>query len=187
MTAATREYRGRRPMTVIRHLNRAGATAPGIDPDSVLHVESAPVAMDDYFNFEGERAHLWSCPHVKRASGSSTVARVYRVCSTIEQFDGKSYNQSLYDQLSSVLPKVDLWLWGHEHDLVIFDEYKGLKRGRCVRGSAFPVGNFEMPVTHVNADVPFQQRGTAKQGRVFLPALLCGHRAQRCEHDCFLL
>ncbi len=56
VTAATREFRGRRPMTVVRHLNRAGATEPGAVPDSALYVESAPAAVGEYFSFEGERA-----------------------------------------------------------------------------------------------------------------------------------
>ena len=60
-----------------------------------------------------------------------------------------------------------MWLWGHEHDLVIFNEYRGLKRGRCIGGSAFPVGNFEMPTTHVNPDVPFNQDVALSKGSAF--------------------
>ncbi len=91
----------------------------------------------------------------------------HQLFSTNEQFDGKSYNQNLYDQVSAILPKVDLWLWGHEHDLVLFDEYKGLKRGRCIGGSAFPVGNFEMPTTHVNSDVSFNEDVALSKGSAF--------------------
>jgi predicted phosphodiesterase len=110
----------------------------------------------------------WVVDKIENAGGRRTILLSHhQLFSTNEQFDGKSYNQNLYDQLSSVLSKVDLWLWGHEHDLVIFDEYKGLKRGRCVGGSAFPVGNFEMPTTHVNEDVPYNKNVELSKGSSF--------------------
>lgn len=110
----------------------------------------------------------WLIDKIENAGKRRTILLSHhQLFSTNEQFDGKSYNQNLYDQLSSVIPKVDLWLWGHEHDLVIFDEYKGLKRGRCVGGSAFPVGNFEMPTTHINADVPFNKDVALSKGAAF--------------------
>ena len=69
----------------------------------------------------------------------------HQLFSTNEQFDGASYNANLYEQLRELLARIDIWLWGHEHDLVIFEEHMGLKRGRCIGGSAFPVGKHEMP------------------------------------------
>lgn len=56
VTAVTREYRGQRPMTVVRHLDRAVAPEPSTVPHSVLFVESAPDILSEYFTFEGERA-----------------------------------------------------------------------------------------------------------------------------------
>ncbi|CAN5663869.1 hypothetical protein BH18ACI4_BH18ACI4_06640 [soil metagenome] len=110
----------------------------------------------------------WVIDKIDNAGKRRTILLSHhQLFSANEQFDGKSYNQRLYDQLSSILPKVDLWLWGHEHDLVIFDEYKGLQRGRCVGGSAFPVGNFEMPKTHVNAEVPFNKNVALSKGPAF--------------------
>ncbi|HKY44141.1 MAG TPA: caspase family protein [Pyrinomonadaceae bacterium] len=91
----------------------------------------------------------------------------HQLFSANDQFNGKSYNENLYNQLHSILPKVDLWLWGHEHDLVIFDEHRGLRRGRCIGGSAFPVGNFEMPTTHVNPEIPFNKEVELSKGPAF--------------------
>jgi len=75
------------------------------------------------------------------------------------------------------LPQVDSWLWGHEHDLVIFDKYDfkdaagnvetSLTRGRCIGGSAFPVGNFEMPSEPKNADVSFNRQVALSKGGAF--------------------
>jgi hypothetical protein len=50
-----------------------------------------------------------------------------------------AYNPNLYEVFAPILPKVEWWFWGHEHTLGIFPLYMGLKRGRCVGGSAVPV------------------------------------------------
>ena len=70
-------------------------------------------------------------------------------------------------ELESLLPKVDLWLLGHEHDLVIFGDHLKLKRGRCIGGSAFPVGKYEMPAVPKNPDVPFNKQVMLSKGTVF--------------------
>src|SRR5262249_44106554 len=110
----------------------------------------------------------WVIDKIENAGKRRTILLSHhQLFSANDQFNGKSYNENLFNQLSSILPKVDLWLWGHEHDLVVFDEYKGLKRGRCIGGSAFPVGNFEMPTTHVNPDVPFNKEVVLSKGTAF--------------------
>ena len=91
----------------------------------------------------------------------------HQLFSANNQFDGKSYNPVFYEQVKSLLPKVDLWLWGHEHDLVVFGEYMNLKRGRCIGGSAFPAGNFEMPTERVNPDVPCSEQVQLSKGESF--------------------
>ena len=50
-----------------------------------------------------------------------------------------AYNPNLYEVFATIFPKVEWWFWGHEHTLGIFPPYMGLKRGRCVGGSAVPV------------------------------------------------
>jgi hypothetical protein len=37
-----------------------------------------------------------------------------------------------------VLPKIALWLWGHEHSCNIFQPYVSLACGRCVGAGAVP-------------------------------------------------
>ena len=91
----------------------------------------------------------------------------HQLFSANDRFDGRSWNKALYDQLEKLLPSVDLWLWGHEHDLVIFDPFMGLRRGRCIGGSAYPVGNFEMPATHVNPEVGFNKDVALSKGDIF--------------------
>lgn len=51
---------------------------------------------------------------------------------------GKAVNAKLTQQFSNWFPQIALWLWGHEHNQVIYAPFGGLKRGRCVGASAIP-------------------------------------------------
>ncbi len=57
---------------------------------------------------------------------------------------GLAINANLQNQLGDILPQVSLWLWGHEHDLVIYDKQLGVL-ARCVGHGAFPVPIFPAP------------------------------------------
>jgi len=56
--------------------------------------------------------------------------------------------------VAPLLPKVALWIWGHEHDFVLYDSYKGLARSCCLGHGAFPVGIDELAKTPKHPDVP---------------------------------
>jgi len=110
----------------------------------------------------------WVVDKINKPEGRRTVLLSHhQLFSAQEKFEGKSYNDRLYHQLAQVLPKVELWLWGHEHDLIIFDEHQDLKRGRCIGGSAFPVGKYEMPDMPPNPDVPFNKQIALSKGSAF--------------------
>lgn len=47
-------------------------------------------------------------------------------------------NTNLWNVFGAVLPKMALWLWGHEHSCNLFQPYIGLACGRCVGASAVP-------------------------------------------------
>lgn len=134
------------------------------------------IGMDTamYDRLGGGPTHLeaseaaWVIDKIQNAGERRTILLSHhQLFSANDQFAGKSYNKELYKQLEQILPQVDLWLWGHEHDLVIFGEYMNLKRGRCIGGSAFPVGNFEMPATRKNPEVPFNQQIELSKGTAF--------------------
>jgi hypothetical protein len=48
-------------------------------------------------------------------------------------------NPNLLSVFGPHLNDVALWLWGHEHNLEIFNPYLGLAKGRCIGASAIPV------------------------------------------------
>jgi predicted phosphodiesterase len=112
----------------------------------------------------------WLRDKIENSGNRRTVLMSHhQLFSTNEQFGDqkKSYNPLLHAQLAALLAQVDLWLWGHEHDLVIFGEYMGLKRGRCIGGSAFPVGKYEMPQTPSNPDVPYNKQVVLSKSSAF--------------------
>ena len=68
-------------------------------------------------------------------------------------------NQNLVNAFAGVFNLIDLWLWGHEHALCIFEPYSNgpgqpLPKGRCVGASAVPMYLAQKPVAPANLAVP---------------------------------
>ena len=68
-------------------------------------------------------------------------------------------NRNLVSSFSTVFDLIDMWLWGHEHNLCIFEPYfngpgQPLPRGRCVGASAVPMYLAQKPVVPPNLVVP---------------------------------
>lgn len=67
-------------------------------------------------------------------------------------------NPYLANAFTPVFDQIDLWLWGHEHWLCIFEPYSyaghALPRGRCVGGSAVPVYLAQKPGPDPNLALP---------------------------------
>ena len=82
-----------------------------------------------------------------------------------EQIEGSPVNQRLLQQVQDVLSQVNAWFWGHEHNLVIFDNYLGVL-GRCIGHAAFPVPTSQ-PLTRNN--VPVELALVADANEAFFP------------------
>jgi Calcineurin-like phosphoesterase len=52
--------------------------------------------------------------------------------------NGLSVNPRLQTQVGGLLPQVAVWLWGHEHDMVIYEKQLGVL-ARCLGNGAIPV------------------------------------------------
>lgn len=68
-------------------------------------------------------------------------------------------NPYLVNQFAGVFDLIDLWLWGHEHALCIFEPYANgpdqpLPKGRCVGASAVPMYLAQKPVPDPNLLLP---------------------------------
>lgn len=101
---------------------------------------------------------------INRGTRKTILLSHHQLFSADEKFEGQSFNIPLYKQLSSALGQVDLWLWGHEHNLVIFEPYMNLRRGRCIGCGAFPVGIGELPAVQANPNVPVKDVRLGKRG-----------------------
>ena len=67
-------------------------------------------------------------------------------------------NPYLANAFTPVFGLIDLWLWGHEHSLCIFEPYSyaghALPKGRCVGASAVPMFLSQKPVPPSNLALP---------------------------------
>ena len=79
----------------------------------------------------------------------------HQLFTAFEDICGKSSNEKLNSQVSSLLPNVDMWFWGHEHNLVIYQKYMGVL-ARCIGHGAFPIGVEEIPKQPKFTEVPVQ-------------------------------
>ncbi len=76
-------------------------------------------------------------------------------------------NPNLASAFASVFSQIDLWLWGHEHDLCIFQPYtngldRPLPKGRCIGASAVPVFTSQAPTAPSNLLPPNGESGPPK-------------------------
>jgi hypothetical protein len=68
-------------------------------------------------------------------------------------------NPNLANAFAPVFNLIDMWLWGHEHTLCIFEPYangpgQALPKGRCVGASAVPVYLSQAPTAPANLALP---------------------------------
>ena len=87
----------------------------------------------------------WLTDKVQNAGKRRTVLLSHhQLFTAYEDICGQPVNPQLTAQLSPLLEKIAIWLWGHEHNQVIYKPYMGIL-ARCIGHGAFPVGNGEIP------------------------------------------
>lgn len=112
--------------------------------DTALH-DSDTFTVATNVTYLDEREAQWHQDKLKHNSGRKSVLLSHHQLFTAYTSTGsinkepQALNPLLYATFAPYMDKINLWLWGHEHNLIIFDEYKGLERGRCVGCSAIPV------------------------------------------------
>lgn len=112
--------------------------------DTGLH-DSDTFTVASNVTYLDEREAQWHQDKLKNNGGRKSVLLSHHQLFTAYSSTGlinkepQALNPLLYATFAPYMDKINLWLWGHEHNLIIFDEYKGLERGRCVGCSAIPV------------------------------------------------
>jgi hypothetical protein len=83
----------------------------------------------------------WHADKLSQAGGRKTVLLSHHPLFTRSEpmAGGKVRNDRLYAQLQPWLADITLWLWGHEHNQVIYQPFSGVARGRCIGAGAIPV------------------------------------------------
>lgn len=127
--------------------------------DTSYH-DNNPTTVDDATSVD-DLEIVWMKDKVKNAGGRKTVLLSHhQLFTAFETIGGQAVNPKLLPQVQEILPDVSLWLWGHEHNQVIYKEYLNVL-GRCIGHGAFPVSNMppypapnpEIPLENVNLDL----------------------------------
>jgi hypothetical protein len=97
----------------------------------------------------------WVTDKVNNAGSRHTVLLSHHQLFTVfDSIDNNEINLRLYPQVAPLLSRVNYWVWGHEHNFVVYGPYKGLARSCCLGHGAFPVGEDEQPTKPKYSDVP---------------------------------
>ncbi|MGH9406260.1 MAG: metallophosphoesterase family protein [Terriglobia bacterium] len=122
--------------------------------DTGLH-DCNPAAGGTAATYLEEPELAWHKDKIEGAGPRRTVLLSHHPLFTAyENIEGRAVNLRLYSQLSSLFPKVDLWLWGHEHNFVVYGPYLNVSRARCVGHGGFPMGVDEVPAEAHFLEVP---------------------------------
>ena len=121
--------------------------------DTGLH-DADPGTVISNLTYLDERELAWQRDKIANAGGRKTILlshhQLFSASGGVGNTpDGKplALNPRLYDAFADVLDQVALWMWGHEHNLIIYDEYVGLARGRCNGSAAVPMLLAQNPYT----------------------------------------
>ena len=85
----------------------------------------------------------WIVDKLRRAEGRGTILLSHHPLFSLQ---GSGHdkgarvaaNPRLQEAFAGFVEGLAWWLWGHEHDLLIYEPYAGLRRGRCVGAGAIP-------------------------------------------------
>jgi hypothetical protein len=138
------------------------------------------IAMDTGFNdsnpvAQGKATFLhdteveWVKDKVNNANGRKTILLSHhQLFSAFEKIGGSSTNEILNKQLADILPKIAVWFWGHEHNLVIFKRHQetGIL-GRCIGHGAFPVTVDELGKPDPNVEIENIALAPDQEGALF--------------------
>jgi len=112
-----------------------------------------PFLVDSGMTRVREREQAWMLDKVKGFPGKTILLSHHQPFSPYEEIgsmERKSPSRfyqnphlvDLFKKLQAAAQgDVCLWIWGHEHNLGIYEPFAGIERGRCVGHSAVPVLN----------------------------------------------
>lgn len=122
--------------------------------DTSYH-DSNPRTVTDATSVD-DKEIVWIKDKVNNAGGRKTVLLSHhQLFTAFEEIGGSAVNQKMLPQVQEILTKLTAWLWGHEHNMVIYKRYLDVL-GRCIGHGAFPVSSKPPVDAKRNADVPLE-------------------------------
>ncbi len=107
------------------------------DPE---HVDDSATWVQDFDDADDPYSELvWHGHKMRTAARRRTILMSHHQPFTRNApIAGQAVNLKLMHQFANWLPQIALWLWGHEHNQVLYTPFKGVMKGRCVGASAIP-------------------------------------------------
>ena len=103
-----------------------------------------------------EQEVAWHKDKIQNSGGRKTVMLSHYQLFTASGNIGRTpdnrplaINPVLHNAFKDELEKIDLWMWGHEHNFIVFNPYLGLERGRCIGSGALPVSLIWQPYSQL--------------------------------------
>lgn len=118
--------------------------------DTTYH-DHNPLTVSTGITHVRDSEQQWLLDKVRNFPGKTILMSHHQAFSPYEQIGSMSRKKpgefflnpnlmNTYRQLSQAAGKeIPLWIWGHEHNLAIYNPFAGINRGRCVGHSAVPV------------------------------------------------
>ncbi len=105
--------------------------------DTSLH-DSNPTTVDDATTVDPLEV-AWMKDKVENAGGrKSILLSHHQLFTAYDEINKQAVNPNLLAETQDILPKLTAWIWGHEHNMVIYKEQMNVL-GRCIGHGAFPV------------------------------------------------
>ncbi len=121
--------------------------------DTSLH-DSNPNTVDDATTVDAQEI-VWMKDKVTNAGGRKTMLLSHhQLFTTFEKIGGAAVNPNLLTLTQDILPQLTAWLWGHEHNMVIYKKQNNVL-GRCIGHGAFPVSQTP-PLTVNFPEIPLE-------------------------------
>ncbi|RXT03726.1 metallophosphoesterase [Ammoniphilus sp. CFH 90114] len=111
--------------------------------DTALH-DHNPYTLKSNVTFLDPGEEVWHLDKFQTAGQRKTILLSHHPLFSAKgigrdrQGQRVAVNNHLQGTFNKVMDQVALWLWGHEHNLIVFDPYVSLRKGRCIGSGAIP-------------------------------------------------
>ena len=115
----------------------------------------SPFSVTDTVTFVEPEEQAWLVRRVAEFAGKTILLSHHQLFSAFSQIGSQDANGMLnpvnpnlkrtFDALLATGKQIPAWIWGHEHNLCVYEPYGKLQFGRCLGHSAIPVFAADTP------------------------------------------